>query len=347
MNSSIIKLPDSALTFGSEIENEITRLGVEWLEGKNSPRTQESYDTVVRQFITFLEFAFDIEYTPEIWKKAQGLHVISFKKYLAKTGYKKRKKDTKLTPYSKKTINQRLSCLSSFFDDLVKKQVITHNPANIDRYKVDSSKVEAVVLSEKEARSMIDAPREFNDFHGPQQRPISDAQILRDSVIVHVFFFRGCRISELCNLKVKDYFTDKGFPVLKVHLKGDRTSTLAINQQLQTALNQYLEFIGHGEDPENPLILPLRDNQEVKDNELRHLNRHSVRRIWDKYAHFRGIKNTTPHSARATFATTAIENGCPLEVVQEALGHSWIDTTRSYVKNKERYHESASFKVHY
>ena len=43
-------------------------------------------------------------------------------------------------------------------------------------------------------------------------------------------------------------------------------------------------------------------------------------------------KNISFHSARHTFATTAITLGIPIEVVSKLLGHNEIKTTQIYAK---------------
>jgi integrase/recombinase XerD len=50
---------------------------------------------------------------------------------------------------------------------------------------------------------------------------------------------------------------------------------------------------------------------------------------------------------RATFITTALDNGASLEDVQEWLGHANIATTRLYDRRQSRPEESPTFKVEY
>lgn len=50
-------------------------------------------------------------------------------------------------------------------------------------------------------------------------------------------------------------------------------------------------------------------------------------------ANLAGIEKTiTHHIARHTFATVALNNDIPLEVVQKLLGHSSVKTTQIYAK---------------
>jgi site-specific recombinase XerD len=57
--------------------------------------------------------------------------------------------------------------------------------------------------------------------------------------------------------------------------------------------------------------------------------------------------NVTPHSARATFITTSLENGAPIEAVQKTVGHAHVSTTQIYDKRKFRYRDSSSLAVRY
>lgn len=44
------------------------------------------------------------------------------------------------------------------------------------------------------------------------------------------------------------------------------------------------------------------------------------------------MKNVFPHLIRHTTATNALQNGMPVEMVKEMLGHEKIDTTMVYAK---------------
>jgi integrase len=55
----------------------------------------------------------------------------------------------------------------------------------------------------------------------------------------------------------------------------------------------------------------------------------------------------TPHAARATFITEALEKEHPAEAVQRTVGHAHISTTLAYDKREDHPRKSASFAVGY
>jgi site-specific recombinase XerD len=56
-----------------------------------------------------------------------------------------------------------------------------------------------------------------------------------------------------------------------------------------------------------------------------------IQRIIDKLMRSAGITGATVHTLRHTFATHMVRKGTNLRVVQEALGHSSLQTTSRYV----------------
>ena len=164
---------------------------------------------------------------------------------------------------------------------------------------------------------------------------------LRDSAVLHILFYTGCRISEVGQLKVKDFYEDGGYFVLAFTVKGGKENKIAIHQALQIALHKYLSASGHGPEINSPLILSLQ-----RANLRRHLTKVQLSRIFHKYAKKIGLpKGVRPHSARATFITQALENGDKIEAVQRSVGHSKINTTQMYDKRLVKHRESASFSV--
>ena len=128
--------------------------------------------------------------------------------------------------------------------------------------------------------------------------------------------------------------------------KAGKRNRLAIHQELQILINSYLNVAGHGMENSSYLFFTVRNAPNCSAPE-RKLSRKTVDYLFKKYAKQASLYGVTPHSARATFITQALENNCPIEAVQKTVGHSQIKTTQMYDKRRTKYRESASFAVRY
>lgn len=318
-----------------------------WLSDYNSDNTRQTYIKALDEFLQFRGFpAFhnmntdELSKVFEVLRTTEGLHITTFKRML---------KDQK--KLSNRTINNRLASLSMLFDTLINEQIMRHNPAKaIKRFRVNNEKVESRVLSNDEVRAMLDAPLLWNDHRRKGQHPISELQMIRDRAILHMFFYRGCRVSELCKIKVKDFYQNSGFWGIRLHQKGGETNFSAVGQNLVISLEEYISLRGHGDIKESPLFLALNElfHTKLKNYDpYRQLSRHEIARLWHKYANFCDIKDSSPHSARATYITNAFENGADIMDIKDNAGHKQVRTTQSYVKSRVDVRRSAGLKVGY
>ena len=112
--------------------------------------------------------------------------------------------------------------------------------------------------------------------------------------------------------------------------KGGKKGSLAIHPHTAQRIRDYVAKAGNEGDNGAPLFLPVRGNQRSTD-ERRHLHPDEINRIIRKYARDIGLeRGYSAHSMRATFITTALENGAGLEDVQLAAGHADPSTTKLY-----------------
>lgn len=325
---------------------------VAWLSDYNSPNTRQTYKKALDEFLQFrglLPIAqMNTEELAKVFKVlefTEGIHITAFKRML---------KDEK--NLSNRTINNRLASLSTLFDSLINEQIMKHNPAKaIKRFRVNHEKVESRVFSNDEVRAMLDAPLLWNDGRKKGKHPISELQMVRDRAILHMFFYRGCRISELCKIKVKDFYQNSGFWGVRLHQKGGESNWSAVSQNLAVSLEEYFSLRNHDEIKEAPLFLPLIseniENMAIsigKDNDpYRHLSRFEISNLWHKYSDFCGIKDSHPHCARATYITNAFENGADIMDIKDDAGHKQVRTTQSYVKSRVDVRRNAGLKVGY
>jgi integrase/recombinase XerD len=108
-------------------------------------------------------------------------------------------------------------------------------------------------------------------------------------------------------------------------------------------IRAYLDAAGHAGDLDGPLFRPLSHNRKGQESR-RHMDPDAIDRVLRKYAKTIGItRGYSAHSMRATFVTTALENGCPLEDMQRAAGHAEPGTTKLYDRRGYDPEKSASF----
>jgi site-specific recombinase XerD len=234
------------------------------------------------------------------------------------------------------TVRRRLAALSSLFAHLVKFDVVEMNPVrDVERPVVNRREGMTLAFSQKQARAVLDAPREDKVIG------------LRDRAILSVGLQVGFRRSEIAGLKVGDFHINRGYDALRVVRKGGKKGSLAIHPQTAQRIRDYLAVAGHGEDMDGPLFRPVRGNREGQESR-RYLHPDIIDRVLRKYARKIGVtRGYSAHSMRATFITTALDNGASLEDVQSAAGHADPSTTKLYDRRGYNPEKSASFFANY
>lgn len=141
----------------------------------------------------------------------------------------------------------------------------------------------------------------------------------RNKLILRVFYTTGLRVSELCSLKW-EFFSDKGNDgLLTIFTKGGKTNTIVIPQSLWMNLKL---FKNNAEE----------QSYVFKGRKSKSLNPSQLWRIVRKAAQKAGIdKNVSCHWLRHCHSSHALDNGCPIHLIQRQLNHSSIATTGRYL----------------
>ena len=171
----------------------------------------------------------------------------------------------------------------------------------------------------------------------------------RDRAILSVFLFHAIRRSELTKLTVRDIHEDRGVTQIRVHGKGDKVWSIPAAPQSLRLIDAYLEAAGHKENKDGPLFRPVTKNSKTSLNNA--MTARGVLTLIKKYADEVGISASVDgfcvHALRATAITNALEHEADIAKVQEWVGHSKIDTTRSYDRRTMRPEDSPTFRVKY
>src|SRR6266516_2509207 len=291
-----------------------------WLASRKSARTRRAYRNDVAHFMKTFGIA-----SPEELRKIDHRAVMAWERLM------REEQGSQPT-----TVRRRLAALSSLFAHLVKFDIVEMNPVrDVARPAVNRREGMTLAFSQKQARAVLDAPRE------------DKAIGMRDRAILSVGLQVGFRRSEIAGLKVGDFHVNRGYDALRVVRKGGKKGSLAIHPQTAQRIRDYLAVVGHGEDLEGPLFRPVRGNREGQESR-RHVHPDIIDRVLRKYARKIGVtRGYSAHSMRATFITTALDNGASLEDVQSAAGHADPSTTKLYDRRGYNPEKSASFFANY
>nr|WP_275437555.1 tyrosine-type recombinase/integrase [Roseomonas mucosa] len=287
-----------------------------WLAKQKSARTRRAYRLDVQHFMRSLGIT-----TQEQLRQVDHRAVIAWERM--------QREQQGAAP---STVRRRLAALSSLFKHLVRHGAAVRNPVvDVERPAINREEGTTAAFSKAQARRLLDAPS-ADTLAG-----------LRDRAILSVGLQVGLRRAEIAALKVGDLHQNRGFDALRVIRKGGRRDALAINPQAAQRIRAYLERAGHGDERDAPLFRPLKGNTRALDPTGR-LDPDSIDRILRRHAAAIGLtRGYSAHSMRATFITTALENGAQLEDVQKAAGHRDPSTTKLYDRRGYNPEKAASF----
>lgn len=289
----------------------------EFFENFNSEFTKRSYRTDINQFFKFLnKNNFRINKLNEVKK----IHSISFKKWLTDN------------EYAPKSINRKFSALSSFFDYLIEKSLVETNPFYSVKRPKQTVKKPTNDLSDEQITNLLNVI----------ESSTNPARLMHRAVI-YLLFTTGIRKSELINLKRKDYYISKENSLIKIKAKGGKVLIKALHPNCVLVIDEYLAWMSRidREVHEEDWIFQPSKNPLDKNNLIKPLNPKSVDFIIKSYCKRAGILDSiSPHSARASYIGSALENGADLYKVSRDVGHSSVKTTEGYDKRRKSLKDS-------
>ncbi|MBG0823538.1 tyrosine-type recombinase/integrase [Planomonospora sp. ID91781] len=217
------------------------------------------------------------------------------------------------TPLAPSTIARRLSNLSSLFAYTVRRRALSANPAE----PVERPEVSAIgttpARTQEEAAALLDGAEAIAAAHPA------------DAAAVALLGVCAVRVGELVALTVGSVALDAGHTVIVFRRKGGRTDRLPVPPRVRALLEPLLD----GRDGGEPLLTR---------EDGRPFDRWRTTTALRRAATAAGVDpaRLTPHTARVTAATLALDAGAPLADVQELLGHASPVTTQRYNRNRGR-----------
>lgn len=145
----------------------------------------------------------------------------------------------------------------------------------------------------------------------------------RDHALLRLLYHAGLRVSEIVGLKWEDVREVGDGAVLSVWGKGEKQRYVPISQEMYSELHE-LDGRHLGKDRY------VFQSRKSKGGTLP-MDTRQVERIVLEAARNAGISgNVSPHWLRHSNASHALDNGAPVHVVKESLGHASLLTTTRY-----------------
>jgi len=150
---------------------------------------------------------------------------------------------------------------------------------------------------------------------------------VRNAALLAVLLGTGLRRGEVVALDVEAYHVPTG--ALRVLGKGDKERFCYVTNEPRTYLGRWLAVRG---DASGPLFLPITKGGTIVH---RRLSDQAVFLLLRRLAKRAGVEGFSPHDARRTFISNAIDASKDLVAVQALAGHASVSTTASYDRRGE------------
>lgn len=240
-------------------------------------------------------------------------------------------------PRAARSANRMLSTCRKFIRYLQERGLVATNYFDlIDGHKVDKQDSPYVALSDLDVRKMIDMP-DRSTILGASQR-----------MALVLAFYLGLRRGEIIGIRLGDIYEG----VLTVKGKGRKIRRIALTDVVQDEINQYLmatATLVASMDPKRHLINSRESHGGAVDPA-------TIHRWFTQIAELAGVatdalraagKKITPHTARATAITKALDAGVGIRDVANLAGHSSVETTTIYDKRRSEASKAAVMAIKY
>jgi site-specific recombinase XerD len=271
----------------------------EFIYGKiRNPHTRAAYERAIRKFLSHCEV---------IGKKLSTVSPRDVGMYLDQLDY---------APATKKL---HLSAIRHFFDTLVTRHVVMLNAAASvrgERLQVVEGKTPEITV--RQARNLM---RSIDRIHVVGHR---------DHAIIAIMIYTAARVGAVAALRRGDFYDIGDQYCLRFTEKRGKSREIPVRHDLQQFIKAYLESGGLDySDKSTPLFrTTIRRTKRLTQNGMTagDMARMVKRRISDA-----GLPSRlSPHSFRVTTITDLLNQGVPLEDVQNLAGHADPRTTRLY-----------------
>lgn len=211
------------------------------------------------------------------------------------------------------SVGRRLSALRTFYRFLMKRKMVTKDPAHLVRAPKKDKTLPGYVR-EEEMNHLFDGDFFDASFKG-----------VRDKTILLTFYSTGIRLSELTGLRLPDF--DMNQMQLKVTGKRNKQRLVPFGVELRDSMCEYLsirgQFCSERGFSTDVLFVDERAGSEMSPSGVREMVKRYLSLVTTQ-------QKRSPHVLRHSFATSMLNHHADLQSVKELLGHESLSTTEVY-----------------
>ncbi len=219
--------------------------------------------------------------------------------------------------YTKKAISRKIACLRSFFKFLTLNEFLKNNP--MEKIKSPKIKMEENLpkfLTIEEMKLIFKKLTNKTLFNSKKSQ--------RYYILIRLLYSTMARVSEICNIRIKDVDFSRGY--IRLRGKGNKERIVPVDSKTLQVLKQSLIDRLTWE-PDDYLLVNTRGKKLSARVIQKDIN------IIKEKCGFSKSRIITPHVFRHTGATHLRRSGMDISELQDILGHSSPNTTRIYAKN--------------
>lgn len=144
----------------------------------------------------------------------------------------------------------------------------------------------------------------------------------RNKAIISVLYSSGLRVSELCDITISSMDLENRYFIITG--KGNKTRVCPFSNFCKNDIENYIKYEREKNVKENCNYLFINKfGNKLTPRSIENIVTNISFKLF-------GNKKLHPHIFRHTYATTLLNNGADLRIVQELLGHSSLMTTQVY-----------------
>lgn len=209
-----------------------------------------------------------------------------------------------------RSVNRKLSSLKSFWRFLIRKGYVASNP--VQKLLAPKTKKPLPTFLREE---------EMDELLTPSLLSAEDFELVRDNLILDLFYSTGMRLSELIGLT--DEQVDLDSCLLRVTGKRNKQRLIPFGEKLKDAIAAYKIKRDESVAGKSSKLLVRRNGTPLYPQLV-------YRMVHARLSEVTTLSKNSPHVLRHTFATTLLNRGAALNAVKELLGHANLSATEVY-----------------